>query len=234
MKSPNMMSTTGRKPVIAAPTPIPVNPASEIGVSSTRSDPNSSTSPDSTLNGVPPSATSSPKMHTRGSRPISSPSPSRTASANVSSRIAVSGINVLVDLLTPRIRRRNRKLDGGLHLFARFVLNFLQRTSIGHLLPRQPFPHVFDGIPLRLPLLFFLLRPVIFPIDVANMMPRVPIRIAKQQRRPFATTRPANQFLCRCVHPPYVLPIYALRMHSKRRSPRQDVSRRRLRKMRVL
>ena len=36
-KSPNMMSTTGRNPVIAAPTPMPVNPGSEIGVSSTRS-----------------------------------------------------------------------------------------------------------------------------------------------------------------------------------------------------
>ena len=32
-----MMSTTGRRPVIAAPTAIPVKPASEIGVSSTRS-----------------------------------------------------------------------------------------------------------------------------------------------------------------------------------------------------
>jgi len=41
--------------------PIPVKPASEIGVSITRSAPNSSTRPDSTLNGVPASATSSPK-----------------------------------------------------------------------------------------------------------------------------------------------------------------------------
>ena len=48
-----MMSTTGRMPVIAAPTPRPVMPASEIGESITRSVPNSSTSPDSTLNGVP-------------------------------------------------------------------------------------------------------------------------------------------------------------------------------------
>ena len=36
MKSPNMMSITGRMPVIAAPTAMPVKPASEIGVSSTR------------------------------------------------------------------------------------------------------------------------------------------------------------------------------------------------------
>ena len=59
-----MMSTTGRSPVIAAPTPRPVIPASEIGESSTRSGPNSSTRPASTLNGVPASATSSPRMNT--------------------------------------------------------------------------------------------------------------------------------------------------------------------------
>ena len=53
MKSPNMMSTTGRKPVMAAPTARPVKPASEIGVSMTRSLPNSSTRPFTTLNGVP-------------------------------------------------------------------------------------------------------------------------------------------------------------------------------------
>src|SRR5882724_7678330 len=175
------MSTTGRKPVIAAPTPIPVKPASEIGVSRTRSDPNSSTSPESTLNGVPASATSSPKMHTRGSRRISSASASRTACANVNSRIAVSGINVLVDLLDTRIRSGDRKLHGSLHLFAHLVFNFLQRARIGHLLPGQPLPHVLDGIPLRLPLLLFLLRPVVFTVDVANVMPGVAIRVAKQQ-----------------------------------------------------
>src|SRR5579863_248253 len=156
------MSTTGRNPVIAAPTPIPVNPASEIGVSSTRSDPNSSTNPDSTLNGVPASATSSPKMHTRGSRRISSASASRTACANVNSRIAISGINVLVDLLDARVRSSDRKLHGSLHLFARLVFNFLQRAHIRNLLPGQPLAHVLDGIPLRLPLQLFLLRPVIF------------------------------------------------------------------------
>src|ERR1700720_1119903 len=217
-KSPNMMSTTGRKPVIAAPTPIPVNPASEIGVSRTRSDPNSSTSPDNTLNGVPASATSSPKMHTRGSRRISSASASRTACANVNSRIAVSGINVLVDLLDTRIRSGDGKLYRGLHLFAHLALNFLQRTWIGQLLRGQPLSHVLDGIPFRLPLLLFLLRTVIFAIDVANVMPRVTIRIGKRQRRPLAPARPAHQFL-------------RLRMSSKSSPPCKNVARCRLRKM---
>ena len=31
-----MISTTGRRPIIAAPTPAPTKPASEIGVSRTR------------------------------------------------------------------------------------------------------------------------------------------------------------------------------------------------------
>src|SRR5882757_10063245 len=206
-----MMSTTGRKPVIAAPTPIPVNPASEIGVSSTRSDPNSSTSPDSTLNGVPASATSSPKMHTRGSRRISSASASRTACANVSSRIAVSGINVLVDLLDTRIRSGNRKLHGGLHFFAHLVLHLLQCTRIGHLLPGQPLPHVLDGVPLGLPFLLFLLRTVIFAINVADVMPGVAICIAKKQRGPLSTPRPAHQFLRHSMNRAHILPVHTFR-----------------------
>src|SRR5919205_423447 len=91
-KSPNIRSTTGRRPVIAAPTPRPVKPGSLIGVSITRPVPNSSTRPDSTLNGVPASATSSPITNTVGSRRISSASASLTAFAKVS-----SGIEILRD-----------------------------------------------------------------------------------------------------------------------------------------
>src|ERR1700674_3028135 len=160
-KSPNMMSTTGRKPVMAAPTPTPVNPASEIGVSTTRAAPNPSTSPDSTLNGVPASATSSPKMHTRESRRISSASASRTACANVSSLVATSGINVLVHLVCCRIRRGDRKLHRRLHFRSHFFLDFLQLSLIRKLLFHKPLRKVLDRIPRRLPLLLFLLRTVI-------------------------------------------------------------------------
>src|SRR5712692_3701316 len=151
-----MMSTTGRNPVIAAPTPMPVNPASEIGVSITRSAPNSSTSPDNTLNGVPASATSSPKMHTRASRRISSASPSRIACANVNSLAAASGINVLVHLVYGRIRRRNCKLHRRFHFRPHFFLDFLQLSVIRNLLFDQPLHIVLDRIPLRLPFEFFL------------------------------------------------------------------------------
>ncbi len=44
-----MISTTGRSPSIAAPTPAPTKPSSEIGVSRTRSGPNSSSRPAETL-----------------------------------------------------------------------------------------------------------------------------------------------------------------------------------------
>src|SRR5882724_2745295 len=146
-KSPNMMSTTGRRPVMAAPTPTPVKPASEIGVSTTRSAPNSSTNPERTLKGVPASATSSPIMQTRESRRISSASASRTACANVSSR---SGINILLDLVDAGIGRGNGKFDRGLHLAARFGGNLLEHRGIGMALRQEPGGMQFDGIAFRL------------------------------------------------------------------------------------
>ena len=45
MKSPNMISITGRSPVMAAPNAAPPSASSEIGVSKTRSSPNRSRSP---------------------------------------------------------------------------------------------------------------------------------------------------------------------------------------------
>src|SRR6202158_5261829 len=149
------MSTTGRKPVIAAPTPTPVNPASEIGVSTTRSAPNSSTRPESTLNGVPASATSSPKMHTRESRRISSASASRTACANVSSR---SGIYVLLHLAHVRVGRGDGELHGWLHDGADFFRSCLERGNIGIALLDQPLRQHENRIALRLPQLLFLFR----------------------------------------------------------------------------
>src|SRR5450631_3802949 len=167
-KSPNMMSTTGRRPVMAAPTPTPVKPASEIGVSTTRSEPNSSTSPESTLNGVPASATSSPKMHTRESRRISSASASRTACANVSSR---SGIDVLFYLIDAGIRRGDRKFHCGFHLRVPFGTHLFKHCCVRMALPQQPVRMQLDRVPFGLPVLLFLLRAVVFPIDVADMMP---------------------------------------------------------------
>ena len=65
------MSTTGTRPVIAAPIAEPTIAASEIGALSTRSAPNSSRSPLVTPKGTP-STMSSPMQYTRPSRRISS------------------------------------------------------------------------------------------------------------------------------------------------------------------
>src|SRR5437899_2337844 len=175
------MSTTGRRPVIAAPTATPVKPASEIGVSTTRSVPNSSTSPDSTLNGVPAWATSSPKMQTRESRRISSASASRTACAKVSSRWPASGIDVLLHFLGTGVGSRQGKLDGRLDLGSDFGLNTIQERRIGEVLFHQPIGQNFDRIALSFPVLLLLLRAVVFTIDVADVMTGVPICIAQEE-----------------------------------------------------
>src|SRR5215472_1230401 len=224
-KSPNMISTTGRKPVIAAPTPMPVKPASEIGVSSTRSAPNSSTRPERTLNGVPASATSSPKMHTRGSRRISSASASRIACANVISlcAVTVSGINVLINLFNRRIGSGNRELDGGLHLLANYLFGPLQGSGVRDFLSGQPLPHKLDGIALGPPLLLFLLRAVVFTVDVAHVVPRVAVRIAKQQRGPSALASSVYEFLRGGVNGAHVLAVHLFRVQTKSRAARQNV-----------
>jgi hypothetical protein len=75
-----MSSTTGRSPVIAAPTPIPTIVFSEIGVSRTRFSPNSSSSPAVTLNAPLKTPMSSPISMTDSSRCISSRSAALSAS----------------------------------------------------------------------------------------------------------------------------------------------------------
>ena len=81
VKSMNWISTMGRMPVIAAPTPAPIRAASEMGVSRTRSGPNSSSSPLVPPNSPPKFPTSSPITKTRGSSRISVRNASAIASA---------------------------------------------------------------------------------------------------------------------------------------------------------
>src|SRR6202790_1707474 len=233
-KSPNMMSITGRIPVIAAPTPTPVKPASEMGVSITRGPPNSSPRPDNTLNGVPASATSSPIMQTVESRRISSASASRTACANVSSRTPVSGINVFTHFVGIRIRSGNGKLDRCLHFFADFVLHGDQRAGLRESLTGQPIRQDLQRIAFRLPMVLFLLRAVILAADVTDVMPGVAVRIAHQKRRSLPVAPAFHHAAGHGVHRADVLPINAFRRHPERRPAAQDISRGSLRKMRVL
>src|SRR5262249_8020793 len=171
-KSPNMMSTMGRIPVIAAPTAIPVKPASEIGVSRTRSVPNSFTNPVRTLNTVPASAMSSPHMNTRGSRRISSAIASRTASPNVSSRVAViiSGIDIIIHLVGSWVWSRDSKLHGLINLRLDLLLNRVQLRPIRKFLCHERITEHRYGIAFRLPHLLLLFRAVILAADITDVV----------------------------------------------------------------
>src|SRR4051794_26290783 len=178
-KSPNMMSTTGRMPVIAAPSPRPTMPASEIGESITRAGPNSSTRPASTLNGWPASAMSSPMRKTVGSRRSSTARASLTACANVSSRVAVAtglGEDILGDLTRVRIPCVEGVRNGIRNLLlepraerrdGRFIADAgsqqLDRVSFGH------------------PELFLFLLAVVRAVDVADVVPVIAIRGSEQE-----------------------------------------------------
>src|SRR5215469_5831334 len=233
MKSPNIMSTTGRMPVIAAPTANPVNPASEIGVSTTRSLPNSSTSPDNTLKGVPASATSSPRMQTRVSRRISSASASRIASANVISRTAASGIHVLPHFIQFGIRSCNRKLHRLLHFSFDLRMKSGKEIRVSMILFHQPIPQVFDGVAFRDPLLLFFFRTVVFAVDVANVMAAIPIGVAKNKSGASARARPFHEFSGNEMHRAHILPVHALRLQAERGCTRHNIACCRLGEMRV-
>src|SRR5579872_2607895 len=157
-----MMSTTGRIPVIAAPTASPVIPASEIGESRTRSGPNSSTSPESTLKGVPASATSSPTMKTVSSRRSSSASASFTACASVSSRVATGaatlGEDIVGHLAGIRERRGERLLHRLHDLRARLVLDRLQAVRVRKPVLEQPRAVARERVALGAPELLLVLR----------------------------------------------------------------------------
>src|SRR5580700_4114067 len=236
MKSPNMMSTTGRMPVIAAPTARPVKPASEIGVSITRCVPNSSTKPERTLNGVPASATSSPNIQTRESRRISSASASRTASAKVISRCAVmvSGIDILLRFRRNWIRRVDREFNGSFHFCFDFGLNAVEGSSVRVILPNQPIGESLDGIAFGHPLLLFLLRPVIFAVDVADVMAAIAVGIAEQESRTFPLPGSLDEFLCDGVDRSHILPVHRFRLQSKSRRASGNITRSCFREMRVL
>src|SRR5205085_9545516 len=215
-KSPNMMSTTGRIPVIPAPTPMPVKPASEIGVSSTRSVPNSCTRPPRTLNAVPASATSSPRMKTRGSRRISSASASRTASPNVNSRTAtaVSGIHVLLHFIDVRIRRRHCELNSFIDLRLYFGLDLIQPRVVRDLLRENHVGEQLDGIALGFPGLLFLFGTIVFTADIAHVVSHEAIGRNHQERRTFAAARAFDQTLGDCVNGSHILSVHGLGKHS--------------------
>src|SRR5262245_34561349 len=146
--------------------------------------PNSSTSPVSTLNVVPASATSSPMRTTRGSRRISSAMASLIASPNVSSRtaVAVSGIDVLVHLAGIRIRCVDGEVHGTVHFFDELFLNPVERRAIGDAVGHQPLAVECDWVALRDPLLLLRFRTVVGASDVADVVAVVAIGDALDER----------------------------------------------------
>src|ERR687897_555439 len=100
-KPSNCISAIGRHPAIASPTQIPAIPASAIGVSNTRSRPNSACRPSVTRKTPPSAPTSSPNTSVRGSAASASRSAAFSAATMVSSAIA----EVLLALTEERRRR---------------------------------------------------------------------------------------------------------------------------------
>src|SRR5579859_924001 len=237
-KSPNMMSTTGRIPVIAAPTASPVKPASEIGVSITRSVPNSSTRPERTLNGVPASATSSPMMKTVGSRRISSASASRTAWPNVSWRAVSVSTALSVDILGHLARVGERSLQGeldrGADLRLDLLVDLVEPAGGRHSVRRDPLAGQLHGIACLAPPLFFFFGAVVPAVDVADVVPVEPIGVAVQERRAVARACARDRFARRAVHLPGVLSIHVDHWDAECRRSRADLTGDGLARRRVL
>src|SRR5256714_15229944 len=154
-----MMSTTGRRPVIAAPTPRPVIPASEIGESTIRPVPNSSTRPASTLNGVPASATSSPITKTVGSRLSSSASASLTAWANVSVRVSTLSVDIVGHAAGVGERCVERERNTGRDLVTCLRGDRLELLGGRELLLLEPAAVQCERIAFAPPQLLLVLRP---------------------------------------------------------------------------
>src|SRR5437773_422304 len=232
-----MMSTIGRSPVMAAPTPRPVKPASEMGVSMTRSRPNSCTSPPSTLNAVPASATSSPSRTTRGSRRISSAMASLTASPNVSSRaaeaVSAGSIHVLGRLLGVRIRRIDGPLHGAIHVGSQLRVDRIERSLAGNTVLDQMAAEDGDGIALGHPVLLLLLRTVVVAADIADVMAPESIRVRQQERGAITAARARHQRRGGRIHRENVLSVDRLRLQAEPGRPPHDFTRRRLGEMGV-
>src|SRR6267378_1518317 len=231
-----MMSTTGRIPVIAAPRPMPVKPGSEIGVSITRSGPNSSTRPRKTLNGVPASATSSPMTKTRGSRRISSASASRTASAIVSSRSATacSGIDMHGHFFRFRIWSIERELDAIGDLGPDLLFDAIKGRGIGLAILYQRLAEDLQRVVVLRPTALLVLGAVVRAVDIAHMMAVLPVGTKVQERRPFLGPCPFDRRPGRVIDTPHVLAVSVRERDPESGCPKRDVAGGRLLIVRVL
>src|SRR6266496_1471628 len=219
-KSPNMMSTTGRIPVIAAPRPRPAMPASEMGESTTRSAPNSSTRPERTLNGWPASATSSPMRNTVGSRRSSSDSASLTACEIVSSRIpprTALGKDIFGHLARFGVRRGERVRNGIGDLCLDSLAKLGDRRVVA-----DPTSKKVDRIALGHPALLLFLLSVVRTVDVTDVMPVVAVRRRKKKRRAASGPPALDSLFCSRSNCQHVLPVDLRGRNAERLSACRD------------
>src|SRR5690242_1909749 len=229
-KSPNMMSTTGRIPVMAAPTARPVKPASEMGASTIRSGPNSATSPASTLNGVPASATSSPITNTRSSRRSSSARASLTACPNVIRRVGAaaagaSGVDMVAHRRGVREVGVERELQALLHPVVDALLDRPQ-LLLGHAcLLHQPAAEAGDRIVPVAPQRLLVGAAVVGAVDVPDVVAVVAVGVAEQKAR--AVPAPGGRDLLgrRGVHGAHVLAVHLDGPDAERAGAGQQVAR---------
>src|SRR3989304_5573896 len=85
----------------------------------------------------------------------------------------------------------------------------LERGGGGETLHAQPLAELADGIAGGHPVVLFFLRPVVDAVDVADVMPVVPVRVALQEGRAPALARPRDQRRGSRMHGPHVLAVDA-------------------------
>src|SRR5712692_1739466 len=203
-KSANMISITGRIPVTAIPRAAPTKPFSEIGVSITRSGPNSSSRPSVVLNDPPAAAISSPSKITRLSARSSSASAARIACRWVISSAVLpcvaSSRSLCVDIAVNLLSLGPRSGGGSLCCRIDQVLHFLAHgilfSNTHDVLGDQSFAQAFDGVS-ALPR-FKLTRLAVFS-RVGSRMAAVAVGFAFEKCRPFSGSRPFNCGTCRVV-----------------------------------
>src|SRR5207247_9141558 len=196
MKSMNMSSATGRRPVSAAPTAAPSKPISLIGVSRTRSGPkrfrrprvarmiplHASSIPWSFR--PPPPATSSPRTITSGSDSMARWSPSLMAnSMGISRSTALIPSRRLRDVLGRRQRRLLGSPHRVVHLGRDLGVDAVEVPGLDQALAHRALGEVHERVALP-PRLGLLLRPV--GERVADVVAVVAVGLALEERRPLA------------------------------------------------
>src|SRR5215831_1033353 len=144
-----------------------------------------------------------------------------------------SGINVLVSLLRPWIRCRDRKVDCFADFRLRFGLDAFQNLWRRQLLFGNPRRQQLQRVAPTLPLLLFLPGAVVFAVDIAYVMAMIAVGVAQQKYGSFSRTRAFHQRQGGGVDCAHVLSVDAFGMQAEGNASGQDIARRGLREMGV-